>query len=116
MSERKDEGIAVRTITVGRQSLQVATTHGPNSRPPLLLFNGIGANWQLAKPFLQALTRGERAVRANVGDELPGRCIGDNGRLSFDRYRFGLRGRHRADVDQILVHLKEGVFAFAVML
>ena len=28
---------------------------GP-SGPPLLLFNGIGANWELAKPFLEALT------------------------------------------------------------
>jgi poly(3-hydroxyalkanoate) depolymerase len=56
VSEQTHEGIDVRTIKVGRQPLQVATTHGPNGRPPLLLFNGIGANWQLAKPFLQALT------------------------------------------------------------
>jgi poly(3-hydroxyalkanoate) depolymerase len=28
---------------------------GPEERPPLLLFNGIGANWQLARPFLRAL-------------------------------------------------------------
>jgi poly(3-hydroxyalkanoate) depolymerase len=56
VSEQTDEGIDVRTIKVGSQSLQVATTHGRNGRPPLLLFNGIGANWQLAKPFLQALT------------------------------------------------------------
>ena len=39
-----------------RQALRVATTCGPAGRPPLLLFNGIGANWQLAKPFIQALT------------------------------------------------------------
>ena len=50
------DGIDVRTITVGRQPLCVATTRGPKGRPPLLLFNGIGANWQLAKPFLHALT------------------------------------------------------------
>ena len=56
MSEKTDEGIDVRTIKVGHQSLRVVTTRGPNGRPPLLLFNGIGANWQLAKPFLQALT------------------------------------------------------------
>ena len=29
---------------------------GEESRPPLLLSNGIGANWELAKPFLEALT------------------------------------------------------------
>src|SRR5262249_21553116 len=51
-----EDAINVRTITVGRQPLCVATTRGPEGRPPLLLFNGIGANWQLAKPFLHALT------------------------------------------------------------
>jgi poly(3-hydroxyalkanoate) depolymerase len=49
------DGIEVRTIEVGQQSLRVATTRRPNGRLPLLLFNGIGANWQLAKPFLRAL-------------------------------------------------------------
>jgi len=36
--------------------LRVALKHGVASRPPLLLFNGIGANWELARPFLEALT------------------------------------------------------------
>jgi poly(3-hydroxyalkanoate) depolymerase len=52
----EEDGIEVRTIEVGRQPLRVATKRGPEGRPPLLLFNGIGANWQLAKPFLHALT------------------------------------------------------------
>ena len=52
----REDGIDVQTIVVGRQPLRVATTRGAAGRPPLLLFNGIGANWQLAKPFLQALT------------------------------------------------------------
>jgi poly(3-hydroxyalkanoate) depolymerase len=48
--------IEVRQISIRGQSLQVALNHGPASRrPPLLLFNGIGANWELAKPFLDAL-------------------------------------------------------------
>jgi poly(3-hydroxyalkanoate) depolymerase len=56
MNDRAGEdGIDVRTILVGRQPLCVATMRGPEERPPLLLFNGIGANWQLAKPFLHAL-------------------------------------------------------------
>lgn len=38
------------------QLLQVAIRHNSSRRPPLLLFNGIGANWELAKPFLEALT------------------------------------------------------------
>jgi poly(3-hydroxyalkanoate) depolymerase len=48
--------IEVRQISVRGQSLQVAIKHGAASRPPLLLFNGIGANWELARPFLDALT------------------------------------------------------------
>ena len=56
MNDRAGEdGIDVRTILVGRQPLCVATMRGPEERPPLLLFSGIGANWQLAKPFLHAL-------------------------------------------------------------
>jgi poly(3-hydroxyalkanoate) depolymerase len=51
------DGIDVRTIAVGHQPLCVATTRGPKGRPPRLLFNGIGANWQVAKPFLHALTK-----------------------------------------------------------
>ena len=48
--------IEVRQISIRGQSLQVAIKHGAATRPPLLLFNGIGANWELAKPFLEALT------------------------------------------------------------
>jgi poly(3-hydroxyalkanoate) depolymerase len=48
--------IEVRQISIRGQSLQVALKHGIASRPPLLLFNGIGANWELARPFLEALT------------------------------------------------------------
>ena len=45
-----------RQVTIDGQVLQVAIRHGEANRPPLLLFNGIGANWELAKPFLEALT------------------------------------------------------------
>jgi poly(3-hydroxyalkanoate) depolymerase len=48
--------IESRQITIDDQLLQVAVKHGGGSGPPLLLFNGIGANWELAKPFLEALT------------------------------------------------------------
>ena len=49
--------IEARTTLVGDQQLMVAVKRGDESRPPLLLFNGIGANWELAKPFLEALTK-----------------------------------------------------------
>ncbi|HXW19558.1 MAG TPA: poly(3-hydroxyalkanoate) depolymerase [Roseiarcus sp.] len=48
--------IEARLIAVGSQQLMVAIRRGAGARPPLLLFNGIGANWQLAKPFMEALT------------------------------------------------------------
>jgi poly(3-hydroxyalkanoate) depolymerase len=48
--------IEVRQISIRGQTLQVAVKHGGARRPPLLLFNGIGANWELARPFLAALT------------------------------------------------------------
>jgi poly(3-hydroxyalkanoate) depolymerase len=47
--------IEARQIVIDGQSLQVAIRHGSGRQPPLLLFNGIGANWELAKPFLEAL-------------------------------------------------------------
>ena len=49
--------IETRQIAINGQVLQVAVKHGRGSGPPLLLFNGIGANWELARPFLEALTR-----------------------------------------------------------
>jgi poly(3-hydroxyalkanoate) depolymerase len=53
----KPGAIENRQVTIDGQLLQVAVRHGEGSGPPLLLFNGIGANWELAKPFLEALTR-----------------------------------------------------------
>jgi poly(3-hydroxyalkanoate) depolymerase len=52
----------VRVIEVGAQSLRVAVKRGPKGRPPLLLFNGIGANFELAKPLLRALKRTEAII------------------------------------------------------
>ena len=54
--------IDVRMIEVDGQQLQVAVKRGPKGRPPLLMFNGIGANWQLAKPFLTALKQTEAII------------------------------------------------------
>jgi poly(3-hydroxyalkanoate) depolymerase len=40
---------------VGGQMLRVGLRRGDEARPPLLLFNGIGANIELVEPFLDAL-------------------------------------------------------------
>ena len=47
--------IDIRLIDVDGQTLRVGIKHGPKERPPLLLFNGIGANLELAQPFMCAL-------------------------------------------------------------
>jgi poly(3-hydroxyalkanoate) depolymerase len=54
--------IDVQMIEVDGQLLQVAIRRGPKGRPPLLMFNGIGANWELAKPFLTALEQTEAII------------------------------------------------------
>ncbi len=46
----------------------VAIKHGLAIAPPLLLFNGIGANWELAKPFLEALDRHDGDHLRRAGD------------------------------------------------
>jgi poly(3-hydroxyalkanoate) depolymerase len=40
---------------VGGQTLRVGVRRGDAARPPLLIFNGIGANIELVEPFLDAL-------------------------------------------------------------
>jgi len=61
----KSGAIEARQITIDGQLLEVAIRHGDGSGPPLLLFNGIGTNWELAKPFIEALT-GTTAVIFDV--------------------------------------------------
>src|SRR6202167_2102024 len=52
----------LRMIKVGSQPLRVAVKRGPKGRPPFLLFNGIGANLELAEPFVRALKRTEAII------------------------------------------------------
>jgi poly(3-hydroxyalkanoate) depolymerase len=52
----------IRMIDVHGQRFRVAVKPGARDRPPLLLFNGIGANLELAEPFLRALPQLEAAI------------------------------------------------------
>lgn len=45
----------VRTYEVDGQQLRTGIRYGTADRPPLLMFNGIGANLELAEPFMDAL-------------------------------------------------------------
>jgi poly(3-hydroxyalkanoate) depolymerase len=47
---------------VGGQVLRVGVRRGDKRRPPLLLFNGIGANIELVEPFLDALDGSEAII------------------------------------------------------
>jgi poly(3-hydroxyalkanoate) depolymerase len=47
---------------VAGQTLRVGVRPGDKTRPPLLLFNGIGANIELVEPFLDALDGPEAIV------------------------------------------------------
>lgn len=47
---------------VGGQILRVGVRRGEKARPPLLLFNGIGANIELIEPFLDALDGPEAII------------------------------------------------------
>jgi poly(3-hydroxyalkanoate) depolymerase len=51
-----------RMVRVGRQDIWVAVKAGPKDRPPLLLFNGVGANLELAEPFMRAMTNVEVVI------------------------------------------------------
>ena len=59
------KGITVKMIDVRGQLLRVAIKDGDMSKPPLLMFNGIGANLELGFPFLSAL-KDRRAIIFDV--------------------------------------------------
>ena len=40
------DGLEARVMWIGDQKLMVAIKRAASTRPPLLLFNGIGANWE----------------------------------------------------------------------
>jgi len=45
----------IRTVDLDGQALRVAVWHRSDTSPPLLIFNGIGANLELVEPFVSAL-------------------------------------------------------------
>lgn len=52
----------ISLLEVGGQVLRVGIRRGVTGRPPLLLFNGIGANIELVEPFLDALDGPEAII------------------------------------------------------
>lgn len=66
--------IDIRKIDVDGQILRVGILEGPAEKPPLLMFNGIGANLELAFPFMHEL-QGRGAIIFDIpgvgGSPLP---------------------------------------------
>lgn len=52
---RPDGVMEIQVHDIDGQKLRVGVRHGVSERPPLLMFNGIGANLELAAPFMEAL-------------------------------------------------------------
>ncbi|HUH83805.1 MAG TPA: poly(3-hydroxyalkanoate) depolymerase [Stellaceae bacterium] len=52
----------ISLLDVGGQRLRVGVRSGEKARPPLLLFNGIGASIELVEPFLDALDGPEAII------------------------------------------------------
>src|SRR5438552_3704372 len=48
-------GTHIRNVDLDGQSLRVGIRSGRRDMPPLLIFNGIGANLELVEPFVEAL-------------------------------------------------------------
>lgn len=48
-------GLEVRMVDVDGQTLRVGVQRGAGDAPPLLIFNGVGANLELVAPFAEAL-------------------------------------------------------------
>src|SRR5207237_4648902 len=55
-----------RIITVGEHRLRVAIRSGNGTRTPLLLVNGIGVNFEVLQPFVDALNPAIEVLRFDV--------------------------------------------------
>ena len=60
--------LEIRTLEINGQPLRVGMRGGRTGQPPLLLFNGVGANLELVEPFVAAL---DKAIPVVIFD-IPG--------------------------------------------
>src|SRR6266567_8952101 len=65
-SETSRPQTETRTITVKGQRLRVAIRKGDGTRTPLLLLNGIGVNFEVLQPFVDALDPAIEVIRFDV--------------------------------------------------
>lgn len=100
----EDDWIEVRDIEVRGQVLRTAVKDGPEDQPPLLMFNGIGANLELGFPFLRELTD-RRAVIFDVpgvgGSPLPSRPYRPGGLARWAKGVCDALGYEKVDVSGV---------------
>src|SRR5437016_442807 len=65
-SESTRPQVQTRTLTVKGLRLRVAIRQGDGTRPPLLLMNGIGVNFEVLQPFVDALDPAIEVMRFDV--------------------------------------------------
>jgi poly(3-hydroxyalkanoate) depolymerase len=58
----EESGMHIGTVTIGEQELRVGIRPGSAAMKPLLVFNGIGANMELAGPFMRELNDVETII------------------------------------------------------
>lgn len=97
------EDIRVEMIDVRGQLLRVAVKEGDDKAPPLLMFNGIGANLELGFPFLSQLRR--RAILFDVpgvgGSPLPALPYRPSTLARLAKHLLEILGHDRADVSGV---------------
>jgi hypothetical protein len=60
----------IKMVEISGQSLRVGIRRGKSSSPPLVVFNGIGANLELLEPFVKAIKGIEVVAFASVARRL----------------------------------------------
>src|SRR6266487_1815470 len=65
-SETSRPQAETRTIIIDRQRLRIAIRPGNGTRTPLLLMNGIGVNFEVLQPFVDALDPAIEVIRFDV--------------------------------------------------
>ncbi len=56
------DAMEIRSVDVDGRRLRVAVRRGDTRQPPLLIFNGVGANLELVEPFIKAMPDGEIVI------------------------------------------------------
>lgn len=97
------DGIRVEMIDVRGQTLRVAVKDGDDSAPPLMMFNGIGANLELGFPFLSRL--GRRAILFDVpgvgGSPMPALPYRPSTLARLSKHLLDILGHEVADVSGV---------------